>query len=207
MHPALIPLLIALLLSTWAPATWALTVIEGQGRAYPIAEASQAEQIKEAYKRQKQSATKPTAKELENKWIVRLEKTPATAREKRTRQVDVTYTLPFDLKDADGNIIHPEGYTFNPLKRVNMTRLIVIDGTNEDQIRWAAGRLKELQPAKILLSKGSFVKVRRQYGIRTYHLNDQIMARMQIERVPCTIVQNDGLLEVTEYRADRLGQE
>jgi conjugal transfer pilus assembly protein TraW len=200
-------LLTAVFVFGLTPMAQALTVIEGQGRAYPIAEASQADQVKDAYERQKQSATKPTAQELEKKWIVRLEKTPVAAREKRIRQVDVTYTLPFDLKDADGNIIHPEGYTFNPLSRVNMTRLIVIDGTNEDQIRWAAGRLKELQPAKILLSKGSFVKVRRQYGIRAYHLNDQIMARMQIERVPCTVVQNGGLLEVTEYRADRLGQE
>jgi conjugal transfer pilus assembly protein TraW len=190
---------------SWAACSHALTVIEGQGRAYPIAEASQAEQVKAAYERQKQSATKPTAEELENKWIVRLEKTPVTAREKRVRRVDVTCTLPFDLKDADGNIIYPEGYTFNPLSRVNMTRLIVIDGTDEDQIRWAAGRLEELQPAKILLSKGSFVKVWHQYGIRTYHLNNQIMERMKIERVPCTVVQSGRLLEVTEYRADRLG--
>lgn len=197
-------ILTASLLFAWTPTNWALTVIEGQGGAYPIAEASQADQVKEAYKRQKQSATKPTAEELEKKRIVRLEKTPAIAREKRTRQVDVTYTLPFDLKDADGNIIHPEGYTFNPLDRVQMTRLIVIDGTNEDQIQWAATRMRELQPAKILLSKGSFVKVLRQYGIRTFHLNDQIMERMRIERVPCTVVQNNGLLEVTEYRADRL---
>jgi conjugal transfer pilus assembly protein TraW len=201
---SILSLLIYLSLTSHAHA---LTVLKGQGRAYPIAEASQAGQVKEAYERQKQSATKPTQEELEKKWIVRLEKTPVTARKKRIRQVDVTYTLPFDLKDADGNIIYPEGYTFNPLSKVNMTRLIVIDGTNEDQIRWAAGRLKELQPAKILLSKGSFVKVKRQYGIRTYHLNDQIMERMQIERVPCTVVQADELLEVTEYRADRLGNE
>jgi hypothetical protein len=47
------PILVALFVAAWAPAAWALTVIEGEGRAYPIAEASQAEQVKEAYKRQK----------------------------------------------------------------------------------------------------------------------------------------------------------
>jgi hypothetical protein len=200
-------LLTLLSLFQLTPDAVALTVIEGRGRAYPIAEASQAEQVRAAYNRQKQNAVRPTPEALEQKWIVRLEKTPATAREKRVRQVDVTYTLPFDLKDADGNIIYPEGYTYNPLERVNMTRLIVIDGTSEEQIHWAAARREALQPAKILLSKGSFVKVKRQYGIRTFHLNDQIMARMGIERVPCTVIQSGGFLEVTEYRADRLKDE
>jgi conjugal transfer pilus assembly protein TraW len=207
MHPRLTHLLTALLLLAWTPQVWALTVIEGQGRAYPIAEASQADQVKKAYNRQKQSAARPSQEELEKKWIVRLEKTPTTAMEERVREVDVTFTLPFDLKDAKGNIIYPEGYTYNPLARISMTRLIVIDGTDEEQIRWAVERREELQPAKILLSKGSLVKVKRQYGIRTFHLNDQIMERMQIEQVPCTVVQNDGLLEVTEYRADRLYNE
>ncbi len=33
--------------------------------------------------------------------------------------------------------------------------------------------------AKILIFKGSFVRIKREHGLRVYHLNDQVMARMQ----------------------------
>ena len=122
---------------------------------------------------------------------VHLTQAPVPADENRTRVVDPSYTLPFDITDNDGQIINDyiKGYTFNPLDRIKMTSLIVIDGTKEDQIRWAQSMKSELNPSKILISRGSFYGVKRKYHLRVFHLNDDIMNRMDIERVPCTVIQ------------------
>jgi hypothetical protein len=186
----------------------ALTVIEGDGKAYPIVEQSQADNIKNQYIKEKKERDKLSPKELENKYVVHLTKVPDPASENRVRNVDPSYTLPFDITDSGGKIIkeYKKGYTFNPLDKITMTSLIVIDGNKEDQITWAQKLNKEISPSKILLSKGSFIAVARKYRLRVYHLNDDIMNRMGIERVPCTVIQKGNMLEVAEYRSDRLPQ-
>ena len=72
--------------------------------------------------------------------------------------VDPTYTLPFDIPDGKGGIIYPAGFSFNPLDYHPLDRIIVvIDGTDEDQIHWFknspyASNLK----TRLLLSDGNF---------------------------------------------------
>jgi conjugal transfer pilus assembly protein TraW len=179
------------------PCAHALQVIEGQGRAYPIEEVSQKKIIADKLRKEPKKKRKP--EELEKIRIVHLTKQPAIARKDRVKQVDISYTLPFDLKDRNGKIIFPKGHKYNPLSQIRMTSLIIIDGENPTHIDWAKKKQAQLKPAKILLYNGSFLRVMRIYNLRVYHLNDQIMDRMQIETVPCTVVQKDQYLEITEY--------
>jgi hypothetical protein len=179
------------------PCAHALQIIEGRGRAYPIEEVSQKKIIAEKIRKETEKKSKP--EELENIRIVRLTNQPAIARKDRVRQVDISYTLPFDLKDRNGRIMFPKGHAYNPLSQIKMTSLIIIDGENPTHIKWAKEQQAQLKPAKILLYKGSFLRVMRKYNLRVYHLNDRIMDRMQIETVPCTVVQKDRYLEITEY--------
>ena len=176
----------------------ALRVIEGQGRAYSIEEESQNKKIIREY--QKQAQTRTTPEELEEKWVVRLENKPPAALKDTTRVVDVSYTVPFDIPDENGKVLIPKGYVYNPLAKIHMTSLIVIDGENKDHVEWARQKQKELRKAKILISRGSFLRVMRHYKLRVYHLDDHIMERMQIQAVPCTVVQKDQQLQITEYR-------
>ena len=193
----LVTILIAIICLT--PAAHALQVIEGEGRSYPVAETSQSKAIAKHY--QKAAKKKPSRKELEREWVVRLESPPTIAREDSTRLVDITYTLPFDLKDKDGNVLFAKGHRHNPLAKMTMTSLIVIDGQKKEHIAWAMQMQKKLPKSKILISNGSFLTVQRKHKIRVYHLKDQMMDRFQIKRVPCTINQKGQLLEITEYRS------
>lgn len=184
------------------PAAHALQVIEGKGRSYPIIETSQSKAIASQYR---QSAkNKPGRRELERKWMVRLEHPPAIAREDDSRLVDITYTLPFDLKDKEGKILFAKGHRHNPLAKMTMTSLIVIDGEKKEHIAWARQMKKTLPESKILISKGSFLTVQRKHKLRVYHLKDRMMDRFQIKRVPCTVIQKGQKLEITEYRSPAL---
>jgi conjugal transfer pilus assembly protein TraW len=180
------------------PHAVALQVLEGQGRAYPVEEESQSKKILRQYKNKAQNRTTP--EELEKKWVVRLENEPLAAVEDTTRLVDISYTVPFDISDENGNVLIPKGYVYNPLAKINMTSLIVIDGENDEQIEWAREKKEALKKSKILISRGSFMRVMREKRLRVYHLDDRIMERMQIRAVPCTVVQKGQYLEISEYR-------
>jgi conjugal transfer pilus assembly protein TraW len=184
------------------PATHALQVIEGQGRSYPIAETSQSQAIARQY--QKASKNKQNRREVEKKWVVKLENPPATARQDRTRLVDITYTLPVDIKDKDGNVLIAKGHKHNPLAKMTMTSLIVIDGEKKEHIEWATKKKKAIGRAKILISKGSFLAIQRKHNLRVYHLKEQMVDRFRIKRVPCTVIQKGQKLEITEYRSPSL---
>jgi hypothetical protein len=181
---------------------YGLQVIEGEGRCYPVAEKSKSQAIAKAY--QNAPRQKPGPKELEKKWVVRLEEQPRLSTRERKRLVDITFTLPFDIKGRDGALIKKKGEQYNPLAKIKMTSLIVIDGENKEHIEWARAQQKALTTAKILISKGSFLTVMRKHKLRVYHLKDIMMERFQIEKVPCTVIQNGQKLEVMEFPSPSL---
>jgi conjugal transfer pilus assembly protein TraW len=190
-----------ILIVSLTPSAHALQIIEGQGRSYPIAEASQSQAIAHQYQKAK---SKPDRRKLEKKWVAKLENPPTTARQDRTRLVDITYTLPVDIKDKEGNVLIAKGHKHNPLAKMTMTSLIVIDGQKKEHIQWARQKKKALKKAKILISKGSFLAIQRKHNLRVYHLKDQMVDRFQIKRVPCTIIQKGQQLEISEYRSQEL---
>jgi ASC-1-like (ASCH) protein len=118
--------------------------------------------------------------------------------------VDITYTLPVDIKDKDGNVLIAKGHKHNPLAKMTMTSLIVINGEKKEHIQWAKQKKKAIKKAKILISKGSFLAIQRKHNLRVYHLKDQMVDRFQINRVPCTVIQKEQKLEITEYRGPEL---
>lgn len=99
-------------------------------QAYVVGEAGQTYEIKERdfteFIRAKAAAIDPNKlrQEFQEQIKKRLPKfrlpnavaglPPAT--EEKLYKVDMTYTLPYNIKDFEGNVIYPKGYTFNPLK-------------------------------------------------------------------------------------------
>ncbi len=183
-------------------AAHALEVIDGQGRSYPIEEADQGKALVKQYNNSRKQKTSRT--DLEKKWVARLERQPRLCKQNRTRLVDITYTLPFDIQDKDGRILFAKGHQHNPLVKMTMTSLIIIDGEKKEHIEWAKQQKKDLKNAKILITKGSFLTIRREHNLRVYHLKDQMMDRFKIEKIPCTIIQQGQKLEVTEFRSPEL---
>lgn len=119
----------------------------------------------------------------------------------RNFMVDMTYTLDHDLKDKNGKVIYPRGYTFNPLDRIRLSAiLVVIDGADSDQVAWLkeSPYMKNRQ-AKLLISGGYDFDLRRELKRPVFYLTKDIGTRLQFKATPCVAVQKGKLMQVTEF--------
>jgi hypothetical protein len=110
------------------------------------------------------------------------------------QHLDLSYTVPWDISDAVGNIIYPEGYRFNPLEHRFFPTMIVIDGSDENQVDWIDKLEDAADPmTRIVITQGEIAAVSQRFKRRVYRLHPQVAQRFRIENVP-TIVQQKGAL-------------
>jgi len=115
-----------------------------------------------------------------------------TALTETEQLLDLSYTVPWDITDAEGNIIYPEGYRFNPLEHRRFRTMIVIDGSDESQVDWADNLEDAADPmTRIVITKGDIAALSQRFKRRIYRLHPQVAQRFRIENVP-TIVQQKG---------------
>ena len=115
-----------------------------------------------------------------------------TALTETEQYLDLSYTVPRDITDAEGNIIYPEGYRFNPLEHRRFRTMIVIDGSDESQVDWADNLEDAADPmTRIVITQGDIAAVSQRFKRRVYRLHPQVAQRFRIENVP-TIVQQKG---------------
>jgi conjugal transfer pilus assembly protein TraW len=122
------------------------------------------------------------------------------AEQDRTRIVDVTYTLDFDIPDEKGNVLYPKGFTFNPLDYIVYPRtIIVLDGMDSVQVDWfkKSPYFKNVN-AVLWITDGNYYDLSAELGRAVYYANSMIVARFNILAVPSVIVQKGNALEVTE---------
>lgn len=177
------------------------------GKTYPIAEPDLIETIK-AKLAEKQENGELDA--LNKKWqddgkqYVRRPpgKTLPRATEYRAFAVDPTYTVPNDIKDAEGKVLYKAGFTFNPLQVKPLTRtLCFIDGDDPDQVNWLEHYCGDAISFKRILINGDFVEVSKKTKARIYF--DQrgfLLSHFRIEAVPAVVRQSGGLLYVEEFK-------
>jgi conjugal transfer pilus assembly protein TraW len=123
------------------------------------------------------------------------------ARQGRVRQVDLTYTLQFDITDEKGGIIYPKGFVFNPLDYIVYPRtIVVIDGSDKDQVDWfRRSSFSKALDAVLWISGGKYRDLALKLSRPVYYANSRVVDRFKLEAVPSVIVQKGNLLEVTEY--------
>jgi conjugal transfer pilus assembly protein TraW len=133
-----------------------------------------------------------------------MRKLPQAVRD-RTFDVDMTYTLTHDIKDASGNILYPRGYTINPLHYFNFVGgIVVIDGSDPGQVEWFkkspyfSNRL-----ALLLLSDGYAFELTEKLQRPVYYLTDIIAKRLQLSAVPSIVVKKHDALSVREVKFER----
>jgi len=119
----------------------------------------------------------------------------------RTFLVDMSYTLDRDLVDADGRIIYPRGYTFNPLDYISFSGgLVVIDGQDASQVKWfRASPYFENHRARLLLSDGHATELIETLQRPVFYLTDDIAGRLKLQAVPSVVIQKEGKLLVREF--------
>lgn len=189
-------LLISFIFCVFFASTGYSTIIQGGGIKYPVAEKS----LRKIFMTNlRQEAGRHENNPQARQYIVSLSEELQVATKDSTRQIDITYTLPFDIVDDKNQVLFPEGTRINPLQYAQIPVLIVVTDS-EDHIRWAMRKQKEMErKSMILLSKGSFQDIFKKYKLKVYHLNDQIIARFQIRCVPCIIHQTGALVDIHEY--------
>ena len=122
------------------------------------------------------------------------------AKRNRSFPVDMTYTTEIDVPDGKGGILYPKGYTFNPLDYVTYPKtLVVIDGTDPEQVKWfAASEYDKRLDVKLLLTEGSFGAVSKRISRPLFYADSKMIERLRLKAVPSVIKQKGRLMEVTE---------
>ena len=119
--------------------------------------------------------------------------------------VDLTHTLEQDLVDAQGTILYPSGFTFNPLRYVSLSgALVVIDGSDPEQVAWFKGSpYGDNHRALLLLSGGLAATLRDELVRPVAYLTEDIAQRLQLQAVPSVVVEQDNQLVIREVSLDR----
>lgn len=124
------------------------------------------------------------------------------ARRNRSFPVDMTYTTEIDIPDGKGRVLYPKGYTFNPLDYVTYPKtLVVIDGTDPEQVKWfAASEYDKRLDVTLLLTEGNFGTVSKRISRPLFYADRKIVERLKLKEVPSVIRQKGRVMEVTEVK-------
>ena len=122
-----------------------------------------------------------------------------------TTRVDLTHTLEQDLVDAQGTILYPRGFTFNPLQYVSLSgALVVIDGSDPEQVAWFKGSSYGANRRSLLLLSGGLAAALRDELRRPVaYLTEDIARRLQLRAVPSIVVERDNQLVIREVSLGR----
>ena len=122
-----------------------------------------------------------------------------------TTVVDLTHTLEQDLVDAQGTILYPAGFTFNPLRHVSLTgALVVIDGSDPEQVAWFQGSpYVKNHRALLLLSGGLAAPLRDELARPVAYLTEDIALRLQVRAVPSVVIEQENQLVIREVSLGR----
>lgn len=127
------------------------------------------------------------------------------AADDRTFLVSMDYTTLQDVVDAEGNILYPKGFTFNPLDHMSFPGgLVIIDGTDPSQIKWFQNTpYADNYQARLLLTDGYAYELARQLKRSVFYLTTDIAGRLKLTAVPAVVVQKGRNLQINEFKVDR----
>ena len=118
--------------------------------------------------------------------------------------VDLSHTLKEDVQDANGQVLYPAGFTFNPLRYVSLSgTLVVIDGSDPEQVAWFKGSpYGANRRALLLLSGGLAAALRDELQRPVAYLTEDLAQRLQLRAVPSVVMEQDQHLTVREVLID-----
>ena len=122
----------------------------------------------------------------------------------RVFTVDLTHTLDHDIKDSQGNVLYPQGFTFNPLRHASLSGgLVVIDGSDAEQVKW----FKETSYAQnhraiLLLCGGHAGQLQQDLQRPVQYLTRDMAQRLGLKTAPSVVIEQHHTLTVREVRLD-----
>jgi len=118
--------------------------------------------------------------------------------------IDTRFKLKIDIPDGKGGILYPKGYQFDPKDYLRLSKnIVVLDGTNEKQIKWAAEKtLFNNRNFKILITKGPIVKIMQKIKAPIYFYTKEVHQRLKLKHTPTIVKQepsNNNYLYAYEF--------
>ncbi len=127
------------------------------------------------------------------------------AKKNRTYYVDPRLTVPYDIRDHEGRIIHPAGTAVNPLDYITLSKqLLFFDGDDTEQVRWARSMINR-NPLRVkpILTNGPVLALMKKWQLRLYFdQRGKLTERFRIQRVPAIVSQDGKRLRVVEHNLD-----
>ncbi len=169
------------------------------GRTYPIIEKDSLEEIRERanaidWEMVLREKAVESVKSYQPEGIPHLSK----ATKNETYLVDMTHTLEFDIPDAQGGILYPKGYTFNPLDYVDFRGTwIVINGEDAKQVDWfkKSDHASDIK-VQLLITQGSYHDLAKRLKLPVFYAFPHIIKRLQLRAVPSVVSQQGNMMEV-----------
>ena len=121
----------------------------------------------------------------------------------RTFEINLTVTVPFDIKDDEGNLIQPKGKHLNPLSVFGSRKsLLFLDGEDDKQIQWALSQYQDNpESIKLVLVNGSPLDLMEQHSIPFYFDQEGRLSQyFRLEQVPAKVYQHQDKLKVEEVK-------
>lgn len=176
------------------------------GKTYPFAEKDFLEEINTYLKNHKGEIVKKSLKlrEKAKEKILAFKPDTATltpAEVNSTRIIDLTYTLPFDIKDANGKIIYPKGFTFNPAKYVRLNyEIVVLNANRKEEVEWFFKSKYSKNPLmyRVFLTDGSWYEFAKRYKHQVYYCLPQIQKRFKLRHTISIIKQIGDKFQIKE---------
>ena len=123
------------------------------------------------------------------------------------RFFDPTYVLPYDLRDADGKLLHPQGTRVNVYERLTLPgRYIVIDGS-PSHLKWLEDVARPTSSDRILVANGSVYGLGTRKDFTFYVLDPRGIERFGLKAVPSIVEQVGTQLKITEFAVTGLSQQ
>ena len=122
----------------------------------------------------------------------------------RSFTYDPSITVPYDLKDHQGEIFHAKGAKVNPLDSKSLSKpLVFIDGDDGLQVEWAIGQEPH---ALIILTKGSPFELMEKLNQPFYFDQEGVLTKkLGILQVPAKVTQQEKHLLIEEITLQKEG--
>jgi len=170
------------------------------GKTYPVVEPDIILEMKQKMANQERLNSAMLRNRLRDYKPADLQQLPKATKDKQ-KIVDMTYTLPADLLDADGKVIYPKGFTFNPLDYVTFRRgLVILDGNDSEQLRWfEESPYYESHQAMLLITDGSAYDLISKLQRPVFYLTQDIATRLRLAAVPSVVIQEQDKMQIFEF--------
>jgi conjugal transfer pilus assembly protein TraW len=133
-------------------------------------------------------------------------------------KIDPSYTLPYDLRDAQGEIVYPQGYTYNPLEVMARQGLslrmpyVIVNAERREEMLWLEKKLSKSGKGafKVLITNGFAFELSEKLGFPVYYLSEQVKERLAVKVTPTIIYQPNNekkFLVANVYRLSSDGRE